>query len=743
MGKTLVIVESPTKAKKIQEYLGSGYDVTASGGHVWDLPEKDLGFDLATFKEEFVPITKIGRDGKKTTSQDTIKRLIAKSKECDDVILATDPDREGEAISWHLQTILKLKTYTRVEIKEISKQGLQQALSNGRKIHVPMVEAQRARRLIDRMFGYGISPVLSREITNAKSAGRIQSAVLHMLYNREKHVKNFISEDRFTISSKALASTFWLQSSTALYKWANEVIDEDNEDEQQTEGKFVTNERPEQLVSALKGMLWHLESVDAKETKVMPQPPLITSTMQRLASREFGWASDITMKHAQTLFENGFITYMRTDSVRISPEATQMGYEYIKEIHGDSYVPKTPNNFKVSGAAQNAHEAIRPVYANKLVVTSDESQRLYELIHKRFLESLMAPGLNNVQTILIKNQEKNITFKTTNTAVVFDGWRKGQKLVSDAFITDAPGTEVSLSDINIHEGKTKPMPFYNEDRLIRDMEKYQIGRPSTYATVSKTLKKREYITEDKQKNYHITTLGEKAIEWFFLKGAQYIDITYTANMEKELDDIEHHQKNRIELLTSVRDEIKNYFNAFSEGGGMTTEKQKDLLHRIQHEGFDVPEEAFTEMGKAKEVIDFYMANRPPSLKQKEYAEKLASDRGITLGDDVLKSATKTAEFIDKAMKDAPKRSAPPASPKQIEMAKKICESANQPYDASNEDSIEKMSAYIDKLMKANDRPPSEAQIKFAESIAERKKIKYTDAMKKSVKLTKEFIDKNK
>lgn len=179
MGKTLVIVESPTKAKKIQEYLGSAYDVTASAGHVWDLPEKDLGFDLDTFKEEFVPITKLGRDGKKTTSQDTIKRLISKAKECDDVILATDPDREGEAISWHLQTLLKLKSYTRIEIKEISKLGLQQALSNGRKIHIPMVEAQRARRLIDRMFGYGISPVLSRDIKNAKSAGRIQSAVLH------------------------------------------------------------------------------------------------------------------------------------------------------------------------------------------------------------------------------------------------------------------------------------------------------------------------------------------------------------------------------------------------------------------------------------------------------------------------------------------------------------------------------------------------------------------------------------
>lgn len=743
MGKTLVIVESPTKAKKIQEYLGSAYDVTASAGHVWDLPEKDLGFDLDTFKEEFVPITKLGRDGKKTTSQDTIKRLISKAKECDDVILATDPDREGEAISWHLQTLLKLKSYTRIEIKEISKLGLQQALSNGRKIHIPMVEAQRARRLIDRMFGYGISPVLSRDIKNAKSAGRIQSAVLHMIYAREKHVKNFVSEDRFTLSAKALSSSFWLQTSSALYKWSNEVIDEGEEDEESLDGKFVTNERPDALLNALSDMTWYLDSIEAKENKVMPQPPLITSTMQRLASREFGWASDVTMRHAQTLFENGFITYMRTDSVRISPEATQMGYTYIKEVHGDTYVPSKPNSFKVSGAAQNAHEAIRPVYADKLHVTSDDSQKLYELIHRRFLESLMSPGVNNVQTILIKNEEKNITFKTTNTAIVFDGWRKGQKLNSDMFVTDPAGTQVTLNDFHIHEGKTKPMPFYNEDRLIRDMEKYQIGRPSTYATVSKTLKKREYIVEDKQKNYHITTLGEKAIEWFFMKGAQYIDITYTAQMEKELDDIEHHQKNRIELLTNVRDEIKKYFNAFTEGGGMTTEKQKDLLHRIKHEGFDVSEEAFTDMGKAKEVIDYYMANRPPSLKQKEYAEKLAADRGITLDEETLRSGAKTAEFIDKAMKDAPKRSAPPASPKQIEMAKKICESAGQPYDPSNEDSIEKMSAYIDKLMKANDRPPSEAQIKFAESIADRKKLKYTDAMRKSIKLTKEFIDKNK
>ncbi len=743
MSKTLVIVESPTKSKKIQEYLGSDYEVVASRGHVLDLPEKDLGFDLETFMENFVPITKIGPNNQKTTSEETIKRLKAAAKAADKVILATDPDREGEAISWHLQNLLKIRNYERIEITEISKHGLTTAMNNARKIHIPMVEAQRARRLIDRMFGYGLSPVLSREVKDAKSAGRIQSAALHMIYAREIHNRNFISEDRFTISGALKANTFWLQSSTALYAWANEVIDEDEEDKG-PEGKFVTNENPEQLFSALQSMQWKVQSIDQKEVSVSPQPPLITSSMQRAASREFGWASDVTMKYAQYLYENGYITYMRTDSVRISPEATQMGYDFIKKEYGNEYVPKTPNMFKVSGAAQNAHEAIRPVYAHKLEVTDDpEAQRLYALIHKKYIESLMAPGVNTVQTIVITNYENNVFFKGSNSAIKFDGWRRGQTLNSDEFLTLSPNDSVSFESIDIHEGKTKPLPFYNEDRLLRDLEKNQIGRPSTYATISKTLKNRNYINEDKKKNYRITALGEKAIEWFFMHGAQYIDLKYTANMEKELDDIEHHQKNRIDLLKQVRDDLKSQFNAFKEGGGMTTEKQKDLLHKIKHEGFDVPDEAFEEMSVAKTIIDNYMNNKPPSLKQREFAEKLAANLGITLEDDILNSMVKTSAFIDAQMKNAPVRQAPPASEKQIAMAKNLCESQGKKYDPKHESSIESMSSYINTLMQSNERPPSDAQIKFAENIAAKKGLKYTAEMKKSMTKTKEFIDKNK
>ena len=538
----LVIVESPAKAKTIGKYLGSDYKVDASGGHISDLPEKALGVDVENnFEPEYI-IT--------SSKKALIKRLKEEAKNADEIWLATDPDREGEAISWHLQRVLKLdpKAKNRIQFNEITKSAVQKAIKNPREIDMNLVDAQQARRVLDRLVGYKLSPVLCKKIKGKLSAGRVQSSALKIIVDREKEIKAFIPEEYWSVSALLQKTT----DKDKNIKFKALLAEKDGK-----KFKLSNKEQTDVVLSAIDGKQFVVDSVKKGTTLSQPMPPFTTSTMQQDASSKLSMASKVTMQTAQKLYEGidvkgmghiALVTYIRTDSVRVSDDAQNAARDYLSANYGKQYVPSKPNVYKSKKNIQDAHEAIRPV---NLELTPEMMQdklprneyRLYKLIYERFLASQSTPAKFDTVSAVIKADAYG--FKVSGKTLVFDGYQRIYGVVAkekdDEENAKLPnieiGHELKCVEIKPEQKFTKAPSRYTESTLIKTMEEEGIGRPSTYAATLATLYTRTYVVKE-GKALVPTDLGIVVTDYLEKYFENIVDTEFTANMEELLDEIE-------------------------------------------------------------------------------------------------------------------------------------------------------------------------------------------------------------
>ncbi|BFK81596.1 type I DNA topoisomerase [Clostridium baratii] len=534
MGQKLVIVESPAKAKTIGKYLGKNYIVEASMGHVRDLPKSKLGVDIDNnFEPKYITIRGKG---------ELLKSLRKAAKKADKIYLATDPDREGEAISWHLANLLKIDENEdcRIVFNEITKSAVKSSIKNARKINQDLVDAQQARRILDRLVGYEISPILWKNVKWGLSAGRVQSAALKLICEREEEIKKFIPEEYWTVDCylKKGRKKFPIKLST--YK--NKKIELKNEDE--------TNN----VINALDKDNFLIKEIKSGSKVKNPMAPFTTSTLQQEASKKLNFMTKKTMSVAQGLYEGvevkgygtvGLITYMRTDSVRISKEAQESAREFILNNYGNEYVPEEFRNYKGKKNIQDAHEAIRPT---NIEITPEiakknltpEQYKLYTLIWKRFVSSQMASCILNTNSITILNGDYK--FKASGSTIKFDGFMKiYEYAISEEDETSLPelseGEVLSAASLEGKQHFTQPPARYTEASFVKLLEEKGIGRPSTYVPTISTILSRDYVQREK-KNLVPTELGfivnNIICEYF----KQIADVDFTASMERNLDHIE-------------------------------------------------------------------------------------------------------------------------------------------------------------------------------------------------------------
>ena len=544
----LVIVESPAKAKTIKKYLGKDYDVVASMGHVRDLPSARLSVDL---NNDFAPKYEIIKGKEKL-----VEELLELSSKSENVYLATDPDREGEAISWHLAYLLDLdlnKT-NRVEFNEITKTGISNGMSNPRSINIDLVNAQQARRILDRIVGYKLSPFVSQKIHRGLSAGRVQSVAVRIVVDRELEIRAFKPEEYWTIDTKLVPKGSRKTFIASLY--GNE----------QGKMKVSCEEEANKIVADLDGADFIITKVKNSTRKKSPAPPFITSTLQQEASRKLGFQSRKTMKIAQELYEGieiegigaiGLITYMRTDSLRISADAVNEASKYIEENFGKKYLPSKPRFFKSRNNAQDGHEAIRPSTPSlspndiKSSLSSDQF-KLYKLIWERFMASQMADCTQ-------KTTQADITangyiFKASGYKVDFDGFTTlyiESKDEAQEKETQLPPLEqdtvCKVKDIASNQHFTQPPARFTEASLIKAMEEYGIGRPSTYAATISTITGREYVKRE-GKTLIPTELGETLAQLMKDRFPKIVNVKFTAQMEQDLDTVESGNVEWVNLL---------------------------------------------------------------------------------------------------------------------------------------------------------------------------------------------------
>ncbi len=544
----LVIVESPAKAKTIKKYLGKDYEVVASMGHVRDLPKARLSVDI---KNNFAPKYDIIKGKEKL-----VKELKSLAENSDNVYLATDPDREGEAISWHLAYILGLPDdyCRRVEFNEITKSGVQNGMSNPRAINTDLVNAQQARRILDRLVGYKLSPFISQKIRRGLSAGRVQSVALRIIVDRENEIRKFKPEEYWTVDAKFIPKGSRKAFSASLYSDKNGKI------------KIQNAEQADKIEADLEGAEYVVTKVKHGTRKKSPAPPFITSTLQQEASRKLGFQSRRTMKVAQELYEGvdiegmgatGLITYMRTDSLRISNVAIDEVTKYIEQAYGSEYLPAKPRFFKSRKNAQDGHEAIRPSMPSlepdkiKSSLTLDQ-YKLYKLIWSRFTASQMAECVQ--KTTQADIEANGYTFKASGYYVSFPGFTAlyvEGKDEAEEKSSQLPELEkdmpVRLKELKKNQHFTQPPARYTEASLIKTLEEYGIGRPSTYAATITTLTSREYVKRE-AKTLVPTELGEVITKLLKERFPNIVNVKFTAEMEEELDSVENGDVNWDELL---------------------------------------------------------------------------------------------------------------------------------------------------------------------------------------------------
>ena len=566
----LVIVESPSKAKTIKKYLGSGYNVIASKGHVRDLPATRLSVDI---KKHFEPKYAVIKGKEKLVEE--LKEAAEKS-EC--VYLATDPDREGEAISWHLAYLLGLDTneQNRVEFNEITKTGIENGMSHPRAIDQNLVDAQQARRILDRLVGYKLSPFLSQKIRRGLSAGRVQSVAVKLVVDRENEIRAFKPEEYWSIDAKLIPKGSRKILTASLYGDKNGKI------------KVENKEQSDKIVSELENAEFKVSKVKHGRRKKSPAPPFITSTLQQEASRKLGFQSRRTMKVAQELYEGveipqlgavGLITYMRTDSLRISNDAINDVTEYIKGRWGDKYLPSKPRFFKSRANAQDGHEAIRPTMVSldpasvKSSLTSDQ-YKLYKLIWERFTACQMADCIQ--KTTQAEIEAGDYIFKASGYIVDFDGFTalyvEGKDVEEEKEKQLPPLEEnmpLKLKELVPAQHFTQPPARYSEASLIKALEENGIGRPSTYAPTITTITQREYVTRE-NKTFKPTELGEVTTKLMQERFPKIVNVKFTAQMEQDLDKVEQGQEQWVEVLD-------NFYGDFDK----TLKKAKEEMQGVK------------------------------------------------------------------------------------------------------------------------------------------------------------------
>ena len=547
MGQNLVIVESPSKAKTIGKYLGKNYIVEASMGHVRDLPKSQLGVDVTNnYEPKYITIRGKG---------DLLDKLRKLAKKSDKVFLATDPDREGEAISWHLAKALNIEENQkcRIEFNEITKTAIKSAIKVPREIDINLVNAQQARRVLDRLVGYEISPILWKKVKWGLSAGRVQSVTLKIICDRDKEIKNFIPKEYWTIECKVSknnhSKTFPIKL-TSINGKKIEIVNEE-------ESTFI--------VERLKEGSFKVNKVKKSIKTKNPLPPFTTSTLQQDAYKKLNFATKKTMMVAQQLYEGidvkghgsiGLISYMRTDSVRISQEAQTAARSYISQSYGEEYIPAEPRNFKGKKNIQDAHEAIRPTYVELVPDAIKESlkpeqYKLYSLIWNRFMASQMASCLMNSTTIELLNNE--YILKANGSNVKFDGFMKIYDYTTDeeensTILPELEDGEIlTQNEIQSFQHFTQAPPKFSEASLVKTLEENGIGRPSTYAPIISTLLDRKYVERNK-KTIDPTELGDIVNNIMSEYFKQIVDIEFTADMENKLDNVEEGTEQWNELV---------------------------------------------------------------------------------------------------------------------------------------------------------------------------------------------------
>jgi DNA topoisomerase-1 len=543
MKQKLIIVESPSKAKTIQKYLGAGFKVMASGGHVCDLPEKTLGIDIGNnFKPEYIV---------NPTKQELITRLKKAVKESEITYLATDPDREGEAISWHLQNSLNIPDgENRIEFNEISQKAVKKALSTPRPINMSLVDAQQARRVLDRLVGYKLSPLLSRKIRSGLSGGRVQSVALKMIVDREREILAFVPEEYWNIYAH-------LNKKDSKSLVVKALLGDINGKKL----KVGNKSEADKVLKEINNANWVVDKVKRGESKSSPQPPFMTSTLQQDGSQKLGITAPEVMKLAQQLYEGidipseghvAFVTYIRTDSVNVSQDMKYEALAYIKENYGAEFAPAKPNYFVTKNAnAQEAHEAIRPISLERTPESvkdklNKNQYKLYKLIYERFMASQMTDAIYN--TLNVRIDANGYGFKVTGRTVAFKGYTvvyDNFKAEEDELTSNLPnlteGEVLNLKEITPEQKFTKPPFRFTDATLVKAMEENGIGRPSTYASVITILTKREYVIKE-QKFMKPTSLGETVNDFMADFFANIVDAHFTADMEEKLDKIEKGRK---------------------------------------------------------------------------------------------------------------------------------------------------------------------------------------------------------
>lgn len=576
MSKYLVIVESPAKAKTIKKYLGNDYKVAASMGHIRDLPESHLGVDV---KNDFEPMYVI-----MTGKSKLIKSLKEDAAQAEKVFLATDPDREGEAISWHLAHILNLdgSSPCRITFNEITRNAISNAIKEPRPLNKNLVDAQQARRVLDRIVGYELSPVLWKKVKKGLSAGRVQSVALRIICDREREIEEFVPEEYWTIEASFAKNDGTIFSSRFYGKDGKKF-------------EIKSKEESDSVVELIKSASWRVAAVKKSTKKRSPAPPFITSTLQQEASRKLGFSAQKTMMVAQQLYEGvelgsegsvGLITYMRTDSVRLSEDALAQARSYIRDRFGNDYLPAKPRVFKTKSEAQDAHEAIRPTYVErdpeslKDMLTPDQ-YKLYKLIWDRFIACQMENAVFDTISVEIEGtpsgSKEIINFRTSGSRLLFPGFMalyvEGKDDEDDEEAQQLPPLEtgeiLSIKDIDPAQHFTEPPPRYTEATLVKALEEKGIGRPSTYAPTISTIINRGYVERNK-KQLVPTDLGKMVNKIMVENFPDIVNINFTAEMESKLDRVEEGKIQWKEIL-------REFYPGFME----TVKKAEQVIEKVE------------------------------------------------------------------------------------------------------------------------------------------------------------------
>lgn len=635
MDNKLLIVESPTKARTIKKYLGKGYEVVATVGHIRDLPKSKMGVDLTSFEPEYV----LDESKKKVISQ-----LQKASKKADQIYLATDLDREGEAIAFHVAFVIGKKTAKRITFHEITAEAVEQALKSPRKIDMNLVNAQQGRRVLDRVVGYTLSPVLWKKVRRGLSAGRVQSVAVRLIVEREAEIEKFLKEKFFKVFAQLGGrGKFVVELARIGDKNFYEIVKLNLFDGSYSyrKTKFIRKDEVDGFVKSL-DKNFEVTEVKETETKRNPLPPFTTSKLQQAAARWMGWSGKQTMSVAQKLYEEGLITYHRTDSVYLSDKAVASFRKFIENKYGAEYVPENARFYKnKSKNAQEAHEAIRPTDVNKFdeIEADTNGKKLYSLIWRRAVASQAAAAKMKRSKLTLVN--KNSFWKAEGVRMLFDGFLKiTQEKHEDQILPELKvGDKLDSDKIWGEEQETSPPPRYSDASLVQSLEKQGIGRPSTYAPIMSTIQSRQYVVREEGK-FSPTVLGQATNKFLVKNFADILSLPFTAEMEEDLDRVAAGK-------TDWQKMMKSFYKVFAP----TVKKVEKNADRVEVETEKINEKC-PECKKGELVIrlgrfgKFISCNRFPECRYTRAFKEMAGFKCPECGaDGVIKRTRKGRKFF--------------------------------------------------------------------------------------------------